>query len=159
MLTNGDTVKVKSLALSSTLWTLELDASESTWPNAGRALYSEEDNSSVCYLQWHRAGKVTKVELLTTEDANLEDVSQFATYFSTRPVERMNPPRAIDLPTLSELAEVQVASRYRNALYTGHELGPRYHFAAQCSIAEEILSSISLYREAPLTLSALPSVK
>ena len=31
----GDPIKVKSLDSSSTLWTLELDASESTWPNAG----------------------------------------------------------------------------------------------------------------------------
>ena len=156
---SGDPIKAKSLESSSTFWTLELDAAESTWPNTGRALYSEEDNSSVCYLQWHRAGKVTKVELLTTEDANLEDVSQFARSFFNAPVERVNLPRVTDLPTLSELTEIKVASRFRNALYTGHELGPRYHFAAQCSVAEEILSSISLYREAPLTLSALPSVK
>ena len=105
-------------------------------PTPGATSIAEEDNSSVCYLQWHRAGKVTKVELLTTEDANLEDVSQFATYFSNAPVERQRPHRTqLSYQHLSELAEVKVASRFRNALYTGHKLGPRYHFAAQCSAA------------------------
>ncbi len=141
----------------STIWTFKIDASGANWPKSGRALHSENDNSSVCYIQWQKIGKITQVELLTTEEADFTDVSQFAHGFFNASVKTEHISRSTGLPTLSEISEVKVATRWRNALYAGADLGPRYHFAAQCSVAEELLAAVSLYREAPLTLSTLPT--
>ena len=150
---------MKSLDSSSTLWTLELDASNLLGPTPGAPSIAKKTIAPYAIFNGTEPERSQRLSCLRLKTPTLKTSLNLQHIFFNAPVERVTPPRATELPTLSELAEVKVASRFRNALYTGHELGPRYHFAAQCSAAEEILSSISLYREAPLTLSALPSVK
>lgn len=143
----------------STLWEFKIKQSQARCPHSGRMLHFGSDDLTLCYLDWSSGAGEISVQLLTHEHASFDDVSTFAQDIFGQPPTGQFRSRSSRLPTLSQLEEMPVATRFRNALYAGQALGPRYHLAAQCDVAEELLKAVSLYREAPLNLSTLPYVK
>ena len=144
---------------NSNFWRFRIKKSKVRCGPHGRALYADPEESSVCYVSWKSKGADIEVELLTTEDVAYQEVSSFGSDFFGASPEQEHTHQKTGLPTLAQLNQPKVATRFRNALYVGEDLAPRHHLAAQCDIAEELLKAISIYREAPLNLTTLPHLK
>ena len=157
-LTGDPTVKDRAGA-SSTFWKLHLKKLEQHYQSSGRVLHMDTDESTACYLSWTSSNHEFELDLVTTEDVAYEDVALFIQrFFKVGQVSSHQETKRI-LPTLSQLEELRISTRYRNGLYVGEALAPLHHLGAQCDVAEQLLEAVSTYREAPLNLSTLPKLK